>query len=36
VELHQGVPSSTTHNHGIERLRALALKLQVSPAPRKS
>ncbi|KAF8138251.1 hypothetical protein EV363DRAFT_1580094 [Boletus edulis] len=31
VELHQGVPSSIIHNHGIERLRALALKLQVSP-----
>ncbi|KAG6378522.1 hypothetical protein JVT61DRAFT_12783 [Boletus reticuloceps] len=35
VELHQGVPSSIIHNHGIERLRALALKLQVSPTPHK-
>ncbi|KAN0097659.1 hypothetical protein V8E55_002105 [Tylopilus felleus] len=36
VELHQGVPSSIIHDHGIERLRTLALKLQVSPTPHKS
>ncbi|KAF8559076.1 hypothetical protein OG21DRAFT_1493471 [Imleria badia] len=35
MELHQGVSSSVIHNHGIERLRTLALKLQVSPIPHK-
>jgi len=36
VELHHTLPSSTIHNHGIERLRTLALKLQVSHAAHKS
>lgn len=35
VELYRGASSSTTHNHGIERLRTLALKLQISPTPHK-
>ncbi|KAG9317267.1 hypothetical protein JVU11DRAFT_1461 [Chiua virens] len=35
VELHQGIPPSATHNRSIERLRALALKLQVAPDPHK-
>lgn len=35
VELHQALPSSAIHNHGIERLRTLALKLQIPPAPHK-
>ncbi|KAG8218442.1 hypothetical protein J3R82DRAFT_4068 [Butyriboletus roseoflavus] len=35
VELHQGVSSSAIHNHGIERLRTLALKLQIPPTPHK-
>lgn len=33
AELNQGVPLSATHDHGIERLRTLALKLQISPTP---
>lgn len=34
VELHHGVLSSAIHDHGIGRLRALALKLQAaSPTP---
>jgi len=33
VELHHCVPSSAIHDHGIGRLRALALNLQASPAP---
>lgn len=35
VELHQGVPSPVIHDHGIERLRTLALKLQILPTPHK-
>jgi len=32
VELHQGLPSSATNDRGIEKLRLLALKLQISSA----
>ncbi|KAF8845742.1 hypothetical protein BDN67DRAFT_961374 [Paxillus ammoniavirescens] len=32
VELHQGLPSSATNDRGIEKLRSLALKLQITSA----
>ncbi|KAF9221933.1 hypothetical protein BS17DRAFT_784182 [Gyrodon lividus] len=32
VELHQGLPSSAMDNHGVEKLRMLALKLQILSA----
>ncbi|KIJ70348.1 hypothetical protein HYDPIDRAFT_122059 [Hydnomerulius pinastri MD-312] len=35
VELHQGLPSSAMDDHGVEKLRMLALKLQKSPAGNK-